>query len=507
METSAIVFLFESQAEGVSDWYGGDFDSAFLRALSVADKKCRTHSAVLRGDAIVDRIATKITAASSDGKGASHTQSVDMELYRTLIWDLADSLSTQWQTIDEDAFPLILGARGLHCIAVPTLPTDLKEEIDRQLRGTKGYVGALQIDLGNPIQRAVFVEFLIKDAVIHSGKVLLDLSWDGSPDTVFEGAEEFLPGGLCRVKNGQLENLKPKFHVPKEHSPRGLISLARYEGKRKFGLQERVLAALAYRGALNHEQLTYDISVNNDPDNTLEANLPETKFIRYLLDINHPAGGPKAKFFLETLGISNKDWRHLAAQLHDGLGKAELVEVFPKNWQGGFGISFNAVIPVVGLNGQTASIDTNWIMEPGQLPRLSTAVPASKTSIDELVASPVVPSNIRGYARWKAVFDLASQAGQAAALAEIPTPMFVNGFGIEMEGQCGFAWVKLPDARSGFARWAISNKLADHHYRSGAQIFSDVSSQSIGRRRAYATAFAIVLQHNGINCRVESRLD
>jgi hypothetical protein len=71
MQTSAIVFLFESQADGVSDWYGGDFDPAFLRALSVANKECRTHPAVLRGDAIVDRITTKATATSSDGKGAS----------------------------------------------------------------------------------------------------------------------------------------------------------------------------------------------------------------------------------------------------------------------------------------------------------------------------------------------------------------------------------------------------------------------------------------------------
>ena len=221
MQTSAVVFLFNTQAQGVSDWYGGDFDPAFLRALSAADEQGLIHSSVLRGDALVSNLATKIIAASAEGNKTGHTQSVDVELYRTLIWDLTDSLVTQWHTVGEEEFPFVLGAHGLHCVAVLTLPTIFKSEVDRHLQGVNGYVGAIEIDLGNPIQRAIFVDYLIKDAVICSGRIILELSWDGSADAIFEGSEEFLPRGLSYVEYGQLEALRPVFSLPKRLSFRG----------------------------------------------------------------------------------------------------------------------------------------------------------------------------------------------------------------------------------------------------------------------------------------------
>jgi hypothetical protein len=509
METSTVVFLFDSQAKGVSDWYGGEFDPAFLRALSVADPKGITQSSVLRGDAIVENLAIKVSNAASDGRSSSYTQSHDMELYRTIIWDFADALSLQWHTVDDEAFPLILGACGLHCIAVTTLPVNFRGVIDCQLRRTNGYIGAIELDLGNPIQRIVFVDYLIKDAVIFSGKVVLELSWDGSADTIFEGANVFQPDGLTHVAYGQLESLRPAIPIPQHPSPRGQVSLERYNGKRRFSLQERVIAALAYRTPPTGGLVPFNISATVDLSYPLEANLPKAKFVNYLLNLDHPKGGSKAKFFYETLGIGLDDWRNLAAQFHDGLSKAELVEIGIKNWQDGFGVSFNAVIPILGSNGRTVDIDTNWIMEPGKQPRLSTAVPAKKSSITGQLgtASQVVPSNVQGIARWQTIFDLASQAGHSATLITVPTPMRVQSFRIEMEGLCGSAWIRVTDARKGFTKWAIANDHANSHYKSGALFFAKVSSQSVDRAKAYADAFAVVLQHNGIECKVESRLD
>jgi hypothetical protein len=63
MDTSAVVFLLDIQAKRVSDWHGGDFHPAFLCALSVADTKVLTRTAVLRGDAIVENLATEAVLA------------------------------------------------------------------------------------------------------------------------------------------------------------------------------------------------------------------------------------------------------------------------------------------------------------------------------------------------------------------------------------------------------------------------------------------------------------
>ena len=76
-----------------------------------------------------------------------------------------------------------------------------------------------------------------------------------------------------------------------------------------------------------------------------------------------------------------------------------------------------------------------------------------------------------------------------------------------MEGGCGYAHVRIPDARKGFARWAIRSGKGDNHYRSGAIIHVSVGSQSYDSAVAYAEAFAALLQLNGIECTVEARYD
>lgn len=509
MMTSTVVFLFDPQIAKNTSWYGAEFDSAFLRALSAADPTGKTKTAVRRGDAILRNLANKITSVAQTSRGTSHTQSVDMELYKTIVWDFADALTEQWTSVDLEKFPIILANHGVHCICVPTLPVEFRGFIDNSLRGIQGYVGAIELDLGSPIQVTIFLKQLIGDAAIVDGSVILELNWEGYLDTLFEGAKEFKPNGERRVDYGELVAFQTKAAMPDKLSARGRISFERYQGKRQFTLQERVAGALAQHGYSHRTARPFDISTQEDPSNPLEANLPEAKFLRYLLDEAHPKGGSKAKFFKEVLGIGSADWRYLAAQLHDGLKTAELVESGVKHFEGGFGVSFNAVMPIKGLNGRTVDINTNWIMEPGQQPRLSTAVPAKPkdTTGRDAKAPPIVLATLEGDDKWAAIFELAAEAGRLAATSTVPTPVSISGFGIEMDGLCGCAWVRVPDARRGFARWAVNTGRADRHYRSGAQIFAVSTSQSIDRARAYAAAFGAVLKHNGIECEVESRLD
>jgi len=153
MTTSAVVYLFNSNAEGVPSWYGGEFDPAFLRAVSGADPRGLSQTSVFRGDALIATLAEKVTEVSSTARGSSHTRSHDMDVYRTVVWDLADALFGQWRTVDPDTFPLILAKMEVHCICVPTLRPEFRQTIDSNLRGSRGYLGAIELDLGNPIRR------------------------------------------------------------------------------------------------------------------------------------------------------------------------------------------------------------------------------------------------------------------------------------------------------------------------------------------------------------------
>lgn len=482
MDTTAQAFLFDADAEGVSDYYGGDFEPPFLHALSAVDPGGVTRSTVLLGDVIVDALCTRVTAVSREPSGSSHTEGHDMDLYRTIIWDLADALSDQWSTLDLEQFPMILGRRNVYCITAATLPVAFREGINARLRTTNGYLGSVEVDLGNPIQKRLLMTQLIPVAVIADGQVIMELSWEGTPETNFAGSDEFEPNGERRVAEGELDALMPPIVAPPAYSARGQLSADRYHGKRRYTVHDRVLLALRRAWDQTRDGPSFSfVALPEDKVAVLEANLPEAKFVRYLLNPEHADGRSKAKFFRDELGIGSGDWRYLAAQLYAGLKTADFDKIEVKAWADGYGASFNCLMQVLGLNGRAAMLETNWIVKPGLLPQLATAFPAKRNNLAQVdhAQIPIVPSTLNGDARWEAVFQAAHEAGVMAAKTCVPTPMKISRGELIMEGKCGYAHIRIPDARKGFARWAVRSKNGNKHYRSGASIYASIGSPTI----------------------------
>jgi hypothetical protein len=97
-----------------------------------------------------------------------------------------------------------------------------------------------------------------------------------------------------------------------------------------------------------------------------EAVLPEDKLAGYALDPAHPRGRHKARVFSSALGIEQENWRYLRDQLADGIVGAavEGMRITP------FGLLYETVVLVDGLNGATVPVAAIWIIEGEQPPRL-----------------------------------------------------------------------------------------------------------------------------------------
>jgi hypothetical protein len=510
MKSVSQAFLFNADAEGVSGYYGGDFEPPFLHALSAVDPDGLTRSTILLGDVIVGTLCKRVVAVAREPKQSSHTEDHDMDLYRTIIWDLADALTGQWHTLDLETFPGILARKNVYCITAATLPAQFRVGINACLRKINGYLGSVEIDLSNPIQKRLLFDQLIDVAVIADGRVTMELSWEGTPETMFAGADKFTPHGEHRVPYGELDALKPPVTVSAGFSARGQVSADRYNGKRRYTVHDRVLLALSRAWPQSGEPVAFSFdSLPEGSTSVLEAELPEAKFVRYLLNPEHPDGQGKAKFFRDELGIGATDWRYLAAQFYAGLRSADVGQLRVKSWDEGYGASFNCVMAIRGLNSRMAMVETNWIVKPGSVPQLSTAFPAKraehvKIGHDQIA---IVPSTLTGHARWAALYEAAHNAGVVAAAKCAPTPMKIVDGELIMEGACGFAHVRVPDARKGFARWVVHSGKGRTSARAGAIIFASVESQSHDRAVAYAEAFAALLELNGVGCSVEARLD
>ena len=96
------------------------------------------------------------------------------------------------------------------------------------------------------------------------------------------------------------------------------------------------------------------------------AVIPTDKLVRYALDPSHPRGRHKARVFSAALAIRQADWRYLHDQLAAGVVNAPVRGTRIT----AFGVLYEVVVLVDGLNGATAPVATIWIVEGTRPPRL-----------------------------------------------------------------------------------------------------------------------------------------
>lgn len=100
------------------------------------------------------------------------------------------------------------------------------------------------------------------------------------------------------------------------------------------------------------------------------AVVPEEKIRDYLLNLNHPVGGPKAAWFA-SIGYRIEDWEDLADDL---LMLARNVEDFLAK-PSAFGVKYEVRGQIGRPGHRPAEVVTVWIVEGNCSPRMITAYP------------------------------------------------------------------------------------------------------------------------------------
>jgi hypothetical protein len=113
---------------------------------------------------------------------------------------------------------------------------------------------------------------------------------------------------------------------------------------------------------------TYAAGVSEIPrlPRASESVVPLEKLANYALDPEHPRGRHRARVFAAALGIRRDDAGYLRDQLLEGVIDTPVrgTRITP------FGVLYEVVLLVDGLNGATAPVATAWIVEDDGPPRL-----------------------------------------------------------------------------------------------------------------------------------------
>lgn len=510
----SVAFFFNADHESLGNVYGPPCTGRLLEALERLDQPYPTQ--ILKGDLLTHSLAYDIERVSvTKGKDKRRTTGAtyrpNMDRYKLILCELADSLAVGLHTIKPTQFLYSLAHHRIWTLVGVSISPDHVSQLEDFLSPFSPYLGLAEIDTGNPLHVSLFT--LVDGVFFKDGR----LHCRGDQELSHEEAVAFFASTHGANKDPVVLDpetyaaVVPESIVPSEISSRGRLTEERVAGKSDITHHQRVAKALLDYVSANPEvgELEFDTKFSGDNS---EFHCEERKIKDYLLDRDHPDGGPKARFFIDILGIERNDWRYLADQIVQGMRSAGLFRVKKNN----FGVSHGAFVLITGRNERTAVIQTGWEIRNGEPARLVTAYPEGEFRNDSLQASVanVVSMLLEGDERWAAIYDRAHRAGLSAAYECVPTPMIVDGDPI-FEGKCGFAWINVPNARTGFARWLRQNGLGDKGHPSGCDVFVQLSreqlkfadTQSIEPKKAYAKAFANVLQANGITCRVESRLD
>lgn len=105
--------------------------------------------------------------------------------------------------------------------------------------------------------------------------------------------------------------------------------------------------------------------------NASQAIVEPQKVLDYLLNANHPIGGPKARFFMQ-FGFTREDSVTLleALRRHGVSNEVAMMNNTP------FGPRFEVVGPLECPSGDSPNVCTVWQFDRGQIaPRLITAYP------------------------------------------------------------------------------------------------------------------------------------
>lgn len=501
----ACAFLFDSSVDGLTDPPLQFFVSAVLDALGVADPTGRTRSRFMTGLPMLHSLATRTTAVHAAGRSSGHTESHDRDTYKYVVWQWLDTLPLTWSTVDPDKGSEIFRLHTGECVALVSLDPAFRAQIDTTLSAIPGYVGAFEIDPGNPLHRVGFIEKLNYSAAIVDGEVVQERSYEGDEDWALEGAGRFEPGGMRWESKGWLCADGPPGLAKLALSDRGAQAAQGYLRKHKDTVEGRVLRAIERAYWLNPAHQTFQFTMAGGDGDVLEALMPDGKFTDYLFNREHKQGGSKSTFFIDVLGIEPDDWRYLAAQFYHGLLTAEPDKLEFREWDAGYGMRFNVDIRVRGRAGRSAVVCTGWMMKPGSLPSLSSAMPGNRDAdLPEAIDPPILPPGSRGDAEWEQLWTWANAAGIEAANTCVPTPMYLVGGDVISEGECGTARVRVRDARRGFARWLNRSGTGETDGYGGVIMFSPVPSQSRDRAIAWAKDVIVTLKLNGIAAELEA---
>lgn len=333
-------------------------------------KRDYVYSRIYSGNVLLYNLCEQISEVKKIGDETSISKIINRELYVTLLTEFVQSIKNGYNTISEKNLYMLIARHNIYSVILTNYQYDSCENVDRLLKKFSGYIGAFQLDVGNPLHIIVFLELTIYNGFLRQNELYLQEEYGQGEDIIPEWARNNPMINVNVISNEDFTKQAPPLSFPAELSFYGdrFRNIVMIKGKEDH--YQKICS-----GLLDNEKEDFQYTVNGKLSYD-KIVVPKEKFVKYALDFEHEKGGKeKAKLFRDLLGITKENWRYLAAQIENGLEDGKLCNVRKAN----YGIQYHIDIPVKGLNGVSKNVRTAWIAkEKGEISLVTIFIASEK---------------------------------------------------------------------------------------------------------------------------------
>ena len=182
-EYGVYVYLFN--ADEIGENYGYVCNKMLFDFILKMDS---VYTRIYSGDILLYNLCEQISEVKRIGDRTSISKITNKELYVTLLTELVQSIKNGYNTISEENLYKLFARNNMYSVILTNYQFDSCENIDRLLKKSSGYVGAFELDMGNPLHIILFLELMIYNGFLKQNELYLEEQYGQGEEIIPEWA-------------------------------------------------------------------------------------------------------------------------------------------------------------------------------------------------------------------------------------------------------------------------------------------------------------------------------
>ena len=212
------VYAYLFNADEIGEDYGYVCNKTLLELILNRDS---VYSRIYSGDVLLLELCQQISEIKRKENVTSITKNIDQELYINLVTELVNSIKDRYNTFGEKDLYKCFTKENIFGITITNYKRDICRKLDRLFKEFRGYIGAFELDMGNPLHIILFLKLMNYDGFLKQNELYIEKRYDQEEIMIPEWVRDNSKINIKVVNRKNFKIYEPKLNFPVENSSAG----------------------------------------------------------------------------------------------------------------------------------------------------------------------------------------------------------------------------------------------------------------------------------------------